>query len=179
MSDTQDISDPKPARPPRASRPEMPDGYGIPASTQGMLPWSFVEERMAAAKNYWIGTVRPDGRPHSMPVWGVWLDGTLYFEGSPETRRGRNIAANPAVVVHLESGDQVVIIEGEAYETSRPERPLAVRLAEAYTAKYAPVGYQPGPDSWDQGGLYVLQPHTVFAWTSFPKDTTRWQFDRQ
>ncbi len=29
--------------------------------------------------NYWICTTRPDGRPHSIPVWGFWLDGGLYF----------------------------------------------------------------------------------------------------
>jgi hypothetical protein len=46
----------------------MPDGYGIPESTSGTLPWSFVDEQMLTARNYWVVTVRPDGRPHAMPV---------------------------------------------------------------------------------------------------------------
>ncbi len=161
----------------KTSRPIMPNGYGVPETTEGTLPWSVAEERLQAARNYWIGSVRPNGRPHAMPVWGVWVDGKLYFDGSPETRRSRNIAANPAVVVHLESGDQVVIVEGNAYAAGKPEPELAKRLAQAYAAKYAASGYEPKPDSWDQGGLYVVHPQTVFAWTKFPSDSTRWQFN--
>lgn len=164
---------------PRRSRPKMPQGYGIPISDRGMLPWRFVEEQMASALNYWIGTTRPDGRPHATPVWGHWLDGTLYFEGSPETRRGRNLAANPAVAVHLESGSQVVILEGDAFQIQRPEHSFAIRLAEAMAAKYQATGYRPTPEQWDNGGLYVVRPRTVFAWTRFPKDTTRWVFEAQ
>lgn len=160
---------------PAAGRPKMPDGYGVPDSDKGLLPWSFVEERLSGALNYWVATVRPDGRPHAMPVWGVWLNGCVYIEGSPETRRGRNIASNPAVVVHLESGDQVVILEGEAHEIRHPERALTEQLSQLFSAKYAAAGYSPGPDNWDRGGLYRVQPHTVFAWTSFPSDTTRWK----
>jgi hypothetical protein len=165
------------AKLPDIDRPWMPQGYGVPENEEGLLPWSYVEERMAQARNYWIVTVRPDGRPHAMPVWGVWLDNRLYIEGSPETRRHRNIATNPHVVAHLENGDQVVIIEGEAYETGKPTPDLGSQLSEAYTAKYKSVGYTPGPDSWDNGGLFVIQPKKVFAWTQFPKDTTRWRME--
>ena len=51
-------------------RPYAP-GYGIPSGSKGLLPWGFAEERMAAAQNYWVATVRPDGRPHLTPAWGV------------------------------------------------------------------------------------------------------------
>jgi len=162
----------------RKGRPVTPDGYGIPKSKKGLLPWSFVDERMSAARNYWIGTVRPDGRPHAMPVWGVWLDGLLYIEGSSQTRRSRNLAHNPAVAVHLESGDQVVIIEGEAREVGKPDPQLATRLSQAYSTKYDYANYHPGPNSWDNGGLHAIEPHVVFAWSSFPKDTTRWELER-
>lgn len=160
---------------PAPDRPHVP-GYGIPKSKKGLLPWSHVVERIENAANYWIGTTGPDRRPHATPVWGVWFKGRLYFDGSPATRRGRNLAANPAVVVHLESGSDVVILQGEAQEIHGPDRALAMRLSAAYTAKYASVGYAPGPDTWDRGGLYVVQPRAVFAWTRFPKDATRWRF---
>jgi hypothetical protein len=166
--DREDVPDP--------DRPLMPDGYGIPESEEGTLPWSYVEERLAEARNYWVTTVRPDGRPHAMPVWGAWLDGKLYIEGSPETRRHRNLAANPHVVAHLESGSQVVIIEGVAAEAGKPEASLGQRLSLTLSTKYGPLGYTPGPDTWDHGGLYAIQPQKVFAWTKFPQDTTRWRF---
>ncbi len=159
----------------KTGRPHVP-GYGIPETVEGALPWSHVAERMAGALNYWIGTTDPEGRPHATPVWGVWVDGTLYFDGSPQTRRGRNLAANPAVVVHLESGSDVVIIQGEAHEIHGPERALAVRLADEYTRKYQPQGYTANPDSWANGGLYRVTPRRAFAWSQFPKDATRWEF---
>lgn len=132
---------------PQASRPSMPDGYGVPDTDEGLLDWSWAVTRLESALNYWFSTTRPDHRPHAMPAWAVWLDGTLYFEGSPLTRRARNLAENPAAVVHLESSDEVVILEGEA------------------------------PEQWDHGGLWAMRPKTAFGWSDFPADTTRWRFD--
>ena len=162
---------------PRASRPKMPEGYSIPENETILLPWNHAEDQLIAALNYWVSTVRPDGRPHAMPTWGVWLDGKLYIEGSPETRRFRNIAHNPAVVVHLENGSQVVILEGRAQATGKPPQALAEKLSRAYTAKYSPQGYSPGLDNWDNGGLYEVIPLVAFGWTKFPDDTTRWKFE--
>jgi nitroimidazol reductase NimA-like FMN-containing flavoprotein (pyridoxamine 5'-phosphate oxidase superfamily) len=65
-----------------------------------MLPRSHVEERMSGTRDYWVATVRP----HAVPVWGVWLDGTFHFGGGRRTRKARNLAANPHLMVHLESG---------------------------------------------------------------------------
>ena len=164
---------------PERSRPWMPDGYGVPTDDEGILPWSWAVERLENARNYWFSTVRPDGRPHAMPAWAVWLDDALYFEGSPETRRARNIATNPAIAVHLESGDDVVILEGEAREAGKPDRALAERLAAAFAAKYAAShDYRPGTDQWDNGGLWILRPRVAFAWDKFPQGVTRWRFDR-
>ncbi len=162
---------------PALDRPRMPEGYGVPASGEGMLPWRHASERLAGALNYWIGTTRPDGRPHAVPVWGVWVDDTFYFEGGPDTRRGRNLAANPAVVVHIESGDDIVILEGTAEELAGPDPALAARIADAFAAKYAPkYGYRPDPAGWNGGGLYAVRPRAAFAWNEFPKTATRYRF---
>jgi hypothetical protein len=161
---------------PVADRPNLPADYGVPQNTEGILPWSYVVERMETAKNYWVATVDSHSHPHVTPLWGLWLDETLYFDGSPETRRGRNIDGNPAVTVHLEDGDEAVILQGEAEQIIGPDDDLAERLAEAYRAKYADLGYSPEPDTWDSGGLYVLHLHKVLAWTKFPDTMTRWRF---
>jgi hypothetical protein len=162
---------------PRADRPYV-EGYGIPETEEGMLPWSHVEKRMAAALTYWISTVDEQNRPHATPVWGVWMDGTLFFDGSPSTRRGRNLAENTAVAVHLESGTDVVIVHGEALQIKEPDLALAGRLAAAYTAKYREMGYSPAVDTWKDGGLWRVTPSAAYAWTQFPKDATRWKFEK-
>jgi hypothetical protein len=132
---------------------------------------------MEGAVNYWIATAGSGGEPHATPVWGLWLDGAFYFDGSPQTRRGRHLAVNPRVAVHLESGSDVVILEGEALEIHGPGPELARRLSAAYTAKYASLGYEPAADTWDTGGLYLMRPRLAFAWTRFPDDATRWRLD--
>jgi hypothetical protein len=160
---------------PKASRPHIPD-YGIPTDAEGLLPWSHVTERMQVSINYWISTADPNGQPHATPVWGVWLEDTLYFDGSPKTRRGRDLAANPKISVHLEDGSETVILEGQAHELRQAPLDLREKLAAAYSVKYAERGYAPGPETWQAGGLYQFKPHLAFAWTKFPQDTTRWHF---
>ena len=135
----------RPQAAPTLDRPQMPAGYGIPDNAEGMLPWAHARDQLAQAPIYWIGSTRPDGRPHAMPIWGAVVDDTVYFEGSPETRRGRNLAANPAVVVHIENGPEVVILEGVAEEvaTLDPALPGLIsvsRPSEALAAKRATEG---------------------------------------
>ncbi len=162
---------------PKATRPVFPEGYGIPTNDQDLLPWGYLAERMAASRNYWIATASPAGRVSATPVWGVWVQDTLFFDGSPQTRRGRNIAANPSIAVHLEDGTRAIMIEGQAFEVFKPAPDLAAQLVAAYTAKYASEGYSPEPNQWDNGGLFKLVKQRAFAWTEFPKDVTRWVFE--
>jgi nitroimidazol reductase NimA-like FMN-containing flavoprotein (pyridoxamine 5'-phosphate oxidase superfamily) len=157
---------------PVASRPYMP-GYGVPKSKKGLLPWSHVTQRMTEARHYWVCVVSPTGQPHATPVDGLWLDDRLYFGGSPQTRRHRYLAANPAVCIHLESGLDVVTMQGEAHELRVPDRALSLRLAEASAQKY---GYGSPPEAYEAGGVFVFRPRLVFAWSQFLKDATRWQF---
>jgi len=162
---------------PVRSRPLLPDEYGVPDTDDGMVDWSWAIQQLEEARNYWFCTTRPDGRPHAMPAWAVWLDDALYFDGSPETRRGRNLAQNPAISVHLESGDHVVVLEGEALEAGKPSPDLAQRLVAAFERKYAAShNYHPTADQWDAGGLWLLRPKVAFGWRDFPTSLTRWRF---
>lgn len=153
---------------PTPSRPHVP-GYGIPTSVEGTLPWSHAVERLERSRNFWVATVGPNARPHVVPVWGVLVDGTLYFGGGPDTRWSRNLAANPQVAVHLENGDDVVIVEGVVERITDPHHPLVTRIDDAYEAKYQ---MRHGTPFW------VLRPRVAFAWSEFPTNATRWRFDK-
>ena len=94
------------AQPPRPERPmSPPPSYGVPTQGGELMPWSFVIEQLERARNYWVVTVGRRETPHSAPVWGVFVSDDLFFETSPMTRKARNLARNPAAVVHTESGD--------------------------------------------------------------------------
>jgi hypothetical protein len=168
MSPTKHSPNPGPV----ASRPYIQDPtYGIPKSKQGLLPWSHVSGRMTEAKVYWVSTVDPDGHPHATPVDGFWLDERLYFSGSPQTRRNRNLVANPAACIHLESGSDVVILQGETIQLRPVSQETAVRLANASAEKY---GYPTPPEFYQSVEVFEFRPRVVFAWKQFPKDVTRW-----
>jgi nitroimidazol reductase NimA-like FMN-containing flavoprotein (pyridoxamine 5'-phosphate oxidase superfamily) len=158
---------------PQVTRPHFPKGYVD--HPKGLMTWEQVDERLAEATHYWLCSVRPDHRPHAIPKWAVWVNDHLYFDGSPQTRHARNIALNPFVSVHLESGEKAVIMEGTARELM-PAQELSVKVAQAYAAKYASLGYSPEPTSWDGGGLFEITPHSVIAWTSFTEDPTKFVF---
>lgn len=152
---------------PQPARPDLPASYGIARSSEGLLEWDFVELRLRAARNYWVVTCAGDGTPHAMPVWGLWREGAFYFSTDARSRKARNLAARPAVVVHLESGDEVVILEGEAQAVSKAA--LLERLSEEYLAKYA-VRLEGGP-------VFEVRPAKVLAWREkdFPSSATRFR----
>ena len=157
----------------------MPDGYGVPDTTTGLLAWSTVEEKLSAATEFWLASTRPDGRPHVVPRWGVWLDGTFFYDGSPMTRHARNVAHNPACALHLESGTDVVILEGSSQPSAPIDTVLGERLSAEYGRKYADRGYAPPPDAWSDehaGGMRIFRPRTALAWSEFPTDVTRFHF---
>src|SRR5215475_8390880 len=99
------------------NRPHMP-GYGILDANdgEGLLPWEWALERLTGSHNYLLATTRPDGRPHVMPVWGLWLDGAFYFSTGRQSRKARNLRANPNCVVSTDRSDEAVILEGVAEE---------------------------------------------------------------
>ena len=164
----------------KITRPKFPKGYvDQPVS---YLTWDWVATRLTESENYWICSVRPPtaeapgGRPHVVPRWAVFVDGKIYYDGSPETRHSRNIEANPYVSVHLENGTEAIILEGTARPAGKPTRELAQKLSEQYKKKYKSFGYAPGPTSWDEGGLYVFIPRQCIAWSRFTKDPTKFIF---
>ncbi len=159
---------------PKITRPTFPPGYVDNPTSE--VPWDYVAQQLTEAKNYWLCSVYPDGRPHVIPRWAVYVDGKVYYDGSSKTRHARNILENPYISLHLESGDQVVILEGTSQQAERPSPELAQKLAQAYKTKYAVHGYAPEPNQWDEGGLYVFTIQQVIAWTNFLTNPTKFVF---
>ena len=164
---------------PKASRPYMP-GYGISDAEggKGLLDWSWATERLVKAHNYWLATMRPDGRPHCMPVWGIWLEDAFYFSTGRRSRKARNLAANPYCVITAEVADgekvnDAIIVEGTVKEVTT--QALRLKFADLYSAKYR----------WDMEGfaepVYLVRPVLAFGFIEgadeFTGTATRWAFD--
>jgi hypothetical protein len=155
----------------------MPASYGLGRGGHApgeLLPWPRVVEWLERARNYWVCTTRPDGRPHAKPVWGLWLDGMLLFSTDPNSVTGRNLAAGSPLIAHLESGDEVAILEGEL---ERPDdADLLERFAAAYETKYGirvDVANRSTP-------ILGLRPTAILSWeeSNYPETATRWAVPR-
>jgi len=160
-------------RAPRPERPHMP-GYGLEGAKSRpgeRIPWRRARERLVRSRCYWVVTARQDGRPHAVPVWGIWLDGELIFDSGRSSRKTRDLRANREMVVHLESGRDALILEGRAARLR--ERETLVRFARAYRRKY---DYAFDPDD-PPGIVFRFRPRVAFAFREELVETaTRWRF---
>jgi hypothetical protein len=126
--------------------------YGAVSDTVP-LGWPWVEQQLAGAWTYWVN-VRTPGYPHPRPVWGVWVVQRLHLSiGSPTLRRA--IRQEHAVTIHLDSGTDVVIVEGLVTGSAA----TMSEVIEAYNRKY----------DWDfqvsqYGELTEVQPGKVLGW---------------
>ncbi|RMF82876.1 MAG: pyridoxamine 5'-phosphate oxidase [Chloroflexi bacterium] len=162
---------------PKPQRPIM-GNYGIAATDEGLMAWTWVRDEMTKSRNYWICTTRPDGRPHAAPVWGVVVDDVIYFGSAKSAVKARNLSHNPQVVVHLESGDDCVIVEGEVFSVD--DMSLLERIAADYGKKYVSFTPSAGDLHSETGVTYGVAPQIVMAWkeSDFPNTATRWVFER-
>jgi PPOX class probable F420-dependent enzyme len=153
-------------------------GYGIvgPDEGSGLLDWSWAAERLSMARNYWVVTVWPDGRPHAMPVWGMWDDSTLWFTSAAQSRKVRNLRADPRCCVTTEDASDPVIIEGRARIMT--EAAVLRRVVDLMNAKYRT---DIGVDFLDpdQNATIGVSPDRVFSMrhSDFHGSPTRWVFE--
>jgi Pyridoxamine 5'-phosphate oxidase len=165
---------------PRVSRPYWPDALAKPSADISTLKtWSWALERLEKSHNYWIATSRPDRRPHLMVVWGIWWQDAFWFSTGPRTRKAKNIAAHPHVVIGTDAADEAVILEGLAEEII--DRSVWKQLAHVYNRKYG-GDIEPLLMASD-GCVFRVQPQVAFGQDehaeNFADAVTRWQFQEE
>jgi len=152
-------------------------GYGLrPASEgSGLLPWSWAEERLIASRNYWLVSRWPDGRPHAMPVWGMWYEQAFWFSSSKGSRKARNLLANPHCVVTTEDPRNPVVVEGTAELVAAPD--ALARMLAAENAKYQ-TDYSIDMLDPAVNASFRVRPRWAFGLRQddFTGSPTRWEF---
>ena len=163
-------------RPPRATRPAIP-GYGLPKDKKGLLPWKWAEDRLKKSRQYWIATTRPDGRPHVMIVWALWMNGLLYFSTGKQSRKAKNLAENPHCTMCNEKADEGVILEG-VVERERDVQRIR-EFIRLYEKKYKwKLGKMAEALLSLEDPVYFLRPEVGFGFweKKFAPTATRWLF---
>jgi hypothetical protein len=162
------------------------DRYGNPE-----LPWSRLHDLLALGPKgpeagFFLGTVRPDGRPHAAGIGVVWHDGDLYFTSGPGTRKSRNLQTNPACTISVKLPGTDVTMEGTAARVTDPatlEPVAAIYRDLGWPAEVSGDGFtapfsapSAGPPPWH---LYRFTFDSVVALSTVePNGATRWRFDR-
>jgi hypothetical protein len=151
-------------------------GYGLPESSKGLLPWTWAEQRLTKSHNYWISTVKPGPAPHTMVVWGLWLDGAFLFSTGSKSRKAQNLTANTNCVICSENAAEAVIVEGTAEIAD-----VTVRreFLKKYQRKYK---FDMGSMEKDilamKEPVFAIRPRVVFGLyeKKFVSSATRWKF---
>jgi len=156
---------------PQATRPVVP-GYDLSAKKTGLLPWKWAADRLKKSRQYWIATTRPDGAPHLMIIWGLWLEDTFWFSTGATSRKARNLVENPQCVIGTDDAAESVILEG-TLELIDAQNAEFQNFATAYQKKYA----------WDVREMaqpvYRFRPSVGFGLfeKKFEQSATRWRFE--
>lgn len=155
------------------------------------LDWSPIRDEIVALAPtprlaWFLGTVRPDGRPHAAGFGAAWHDGDLYLVTGPGTQKARNLAANPACTASVRLDSYDLVVECAAQRVTDPAALEALAAVyreggwpaevegDAFTAPYSAPSA--GPPPWH---LYRLTFHTAFALRlAEPGGATRWRWDR-
>jgi Pyridoxamine 5'-phosphate oxidase len=159
--------------------------------SEAQLPvsWSQVADALTRAELYWLTTVRKDGRPHTTPLVGAWLDDGFVFCTGPGEQKAQNIGHCTAVTVttgiNTWNDGLDVVVEGDVERLTGINR--MTRLADAIREKYDGVwDFTPHDDGFghnDASGdshiayVYRVSPAKVLAFAKSPHGQTRFRLE--
>ena len=162
----------------------LADLYDLPP-----VPWSRALEALesnqqAGNGTSFLATVRPDGRPHVAGVGALWAEGKVWVVSGPETRKSRNLAANPTCSIAMSFTGIDLVVEGRAERVT--DRATLERIAQHYAASGWPARVEDGAFTYDYSApsagpppwfVYTITPTTVFGvLAAEPGGATRWRF---
>lgn len=178
-----------------------PAAEALIADGANATAWTEARKRLEKAekyRTYWLATVLPDGRPHVVPLLGLWRDGTFYFLTGEATRRGKNLANDPHCVVTVSStalASLDLVVEGEAVKLT--DEAKLRRVVRAFVSElrwplelregavFGPSAPTAGPPPY---AVFELTPTTAFGLPGVtgtgnqgkskkaPFSPTRWRF---
>ncbi|PZG38799.1 pyridoxamine 5'-phosphate oxidase [Spongiactinospora gelatinilytica] len=144
-------------------------------------PWAQARRCLESAPKAWLSTVRPDGRPHAMPVLVVWVDDAACFATRPASRKARNLGGSGHCVLTAATPDLDLVLEGVAARV--PDAAGRRRIADAFAAEYqwhfalrGDAAYDDGLPGSPEYVFYRVTPARAFGYGPDGLTATRWRF---
>ena len=130
--------------------------------------YAHVDRRLQAEPIIWLSSVRPDGRPHLVPVWFVWDGESVTIFSQPNNQKIRNIRANQNVFLALEAaneGEDVAILEGTAeFITMDATAPIQPAYMGKYQESITEMGWTPESMMASYSQPIRVTPTKLIAW---------------
>jgi PPOX class probable F420-dependent enzyme len=128
-------------------------------------------------REIWVATADSKSRPDAVPVWFWWDGESLYFTTKASSRKARNLARQPEVVLHNGDGADPIIVKGRVERVEDPDE--LERLDQAYAEKYV------APESGERATIFVegdvvfrMRPRRLLAWEyATVAHLTEWTFE--
>jgi nitroimidazol reductase NimA-like FMN-containing flavoprotein (pyridoxamine 5'-phosphate oxidase superfamily) len=151
------------------------------------VDWGQVTDALARAELYWLTTVRKDGRPHTTPLIGAWVDDGFVFCTGPEEQKAQNLAHSTAVTVttgvNTWNDGLDVVVEGNAERVTGRDTltALADAIREKYRGEWDFTAHDDGFGHTDESGanhiahVFRVSPAKVLAFTKSPHGQTRFR----
>ena len=146
-------------------------------------PWQATEEVLSAAQMFTLTTVRPDGRPHVVPLLALWDRGAAHFVTGPEEQKHRNLERSALVTLTTTTGNRFahgldVTVEGAAERVTDQKRleQLAALWPERFGEEWA-YEVRDGAFWHAQGAAHVfaVTPTVVRTFTRGPYRQTTYR----
>jgi nitroimidazol reductase NimA-like FMN-containing flavoprotein (pyridoxamine 5'-phosphate oxidase superfamily) len=129
---------------------------------RGFIPWNKVDIWLRGFRSIWVSTTRSDRHPHSVPVWYLWDGEHIYFTSNKNTQKARNLAQQPAIVVHAGDGDDAIILEGTAVIVN--DRGEWTQVNNAYMEKYVDPHSGAKATIPESDNLYRVDVRRIMCW---------------
>jgi len=97
-----------------------------------------------------------------IPVWYWWDGQSIYFTSGPQGQKVKNLAHQPAIVVHAGDGDDALILEGEAVRVTDPQE--RARVNRAYMEKYVDPHSGARASLVEGDPLYRVEVRRIMIW---------------
>ncbi len=127
-----------------------------------------VDQRLRSDIMLWLSSVRPDGRPHIVPVWFLWDGSTFLIFSQPNTQKIRNLQQNTNVMLALDNtnnGSDVIMLEGKA---ELLDNESVNTTDSAYVKKYGPsiqrIGFTPETMAQSYSQAIRVTPTKFLGW---------------
>jgi PPOX class probable F420-dependent enzyme len=132
-----------------------------------------IGRRLAQEPIIWLGTTRPDGRPHNVPVWFLWDDPVVLIFAPPTSRKVHHLRTNAAVALALDSAQHGTdIVRAEGHASLMAEGSPSAAEVPAFVAKYRPLLAPPATfTGWAATFSQPIRITTtrIHAWTHSPQ----------